>query len=142
MNVYCKEASEILPNYISLEEELQTLSQNTLSNDFAKLIHPENCDIPKDVTFYFKNNNNGAHDETLSAHKIILMVRSPVFARMFQHDQFTEKKENRVDLEDISVDVFRNLLEFIYTGKVAFDQRTLDLMIAADKVCLFLSCWH
>lgn len=74
--------------------------------------------------------------EVLRAHKAILAVRSPVFAAMFEHDM-QESKENAVKIVDIRVDVFEEMLRFIYTGSVEqLEQRSKDLLIAAEKYAL------
>ena len=52
------------------------------------------------------------------AHKCVLSVRSPVFAAMFASDM-KEKLENRVEINDIDVDVFEQFLRFVYTGRAA-----------------------
>lgn len=54
---------------------------------------------------------------------------------MLKHDT-KEAIENRIIIEDISADVFKQLLAFLYTGKVvAIDQNPTDLLVAANKVC-------
>lgn len=74
---------------------------------------------------------------TLYAHKCILSTRSPVFAAMFLHEM-REKLENKVEVKDIDYDVFREMLRFVYTGKVnRFDlAMAYDLLIAADRYSL------
>lgn len=78
------------------------------------------------------------------AHKAILAARSPVFAAMFEHEM-EEKKQNRVEITDMEHDVLKEMLKFIYSGKVSLLEKMADdLLAAADKVstirppaCLF-----
>jgi len=67
------------------------------------------------------------------AHKAVLAARSPVFAAMFEHEM-EERKKNRVEITDVDVEVLREMLRFIYTGKSnALDKMADDLLAAADK---------
>ena len=70
----------------------------------------------------------------LKAHKNILAARSPVFAAMFEHE-CKETEESCVDIVDVDLDVFQELLRYIYTGKVdVLKQYAAELLIASDKV--------
>lgn len=52
---------------------------------------------------------------------------------MLAHDT-KEAQESRIIIEDISADVFKQLLAFMYTGKVmAIDENPADLLVAANK---------
>ena len=69
-----------------------------------------------------------------AVHKNILAARSPVFARMFEHEM-REQIESRLELTDVEVGVFGELLRYIYSGKVPdMDKFASDLFVAADKV--------
>ncbi|XP_008207032.1 speckle-type POZ protein B-like [Nasonia vitripennis] len=74
---------------------------------------------------------------TLYAHKCILSTRSAVFAAMFLHEML-ERQENKVEVKDVDYDVFREMMRFMYTGKVNRLDSTMayDLLIAADKYAL------
>ena len=64
----------------------------------------------------------------------ILSARSPVFRAMFEHEM-EESKLNRVEISDISPDVFKEMLNFLYTGKSPnLNEMAADLLAAADKV--------
>ena len=82
------------------------------------------------------NFNIGGRD--FPAHKNILSARSDVFAAMFHHPT-KENLTNQIKIEDIEPDVFRELLRFIYTGRVQVDKLEViaaSLFIAADKYLL------
>ena len=71
----------------------------------------------------------------LPAHKIILAARSPVFEAMFSHEECKESQEGLVYITDVPVAAFKELIRYVYTGKIPDkEQLTLDLMAAADKV--------
>ncbi|KAL1763418.1 speckle-type POZ protein, partial [Sigmodon hispidus] len=70
------------------------------------------------------------------AHKAILAARSPVFKAMFEHDM-EERRKNRVEIHDLEPQVFRAMMDFIYTGKVPNLHSMADaVLFAADKYCL------
>ena len=76
-------------------------------------------------------------EKEFAVHKAILAARSPVFARMFEHEM-REQIESRLELTDVEVGVFEQLLCFIYTGEVSeLDKFALDLFSLADKVKRF-----
>ncbi|XP_017462897.1 PREDICTED: speckle-type POZ protein-like B, partial [Rhagoletis zephyria] len=69
----------------------------------------------------------------IPVHKIILSAHSPIFKAMFSmHTK--ESQENKVDISDVSVDVMKDFLQFIYTGVAPEDDRlSLELLTLADK---------
>lgn len=74
--------------------------------------------------------------EKFYAQKAILSVRSPVFAAMFQSGM-QEAKLNHLVVEDIEPKVFKELLRFIYVGKVErLKEMIHGLLAAADKYAL------
>lgn len=65
----------------------------------------------------------------LKAHKLILSAQSPVFKAKL------EAAEGRVVIKDMTLEVAKELLKFLYTGKVeALDTLAEELLSAADKV--------
>ena len=81
-----------------------------------------------DVTFKVKS-------ETLKAHSNILASGSAVLSTMFQQD-FIEGRTKVVDINDTEPQVFRQLLQYLYTGKAdLFEEEDMayDLLMAADK---------
>ena len=79
----------------------------------------------------------GPDKKLIAANRTILAARSPVFAAMFEHD-CVENRDSRVVIPDVESDTFQQLLLYIYTGKVEFDdaEQVPDLLQAADKVCI------
>ena len=100
-------------------------NKEELLKDFEHLF--ENMTL-SDVTFNIRG-------QTFPAHKVILAARSPVFAAMFQHPT-KENLTGIVDVPDIEVNVFKELLCYIYTGQVSsewMDEAAIGLLAAADK---------
>ena len=76
--------------------------------------------------------------QKFDAHKLILSARSPVFYAMFQSD-FSEQKDNTLEVKDIEPDVFVEVLRFIYTDKAEkLEEMAPQLLAAADKYMLDL----
>ncbi|XP_041493785.1 speckle-type POZ protein-like [Microtus oregoni] len=70
------------------------------------------------------------------AHKAILAARSPVFRAMFEHDM-EESRTNRIEIHDLKPEVFKAMMNFIYTGKEPVLHSMADAVLAAaDKYCL------
>ena len=67
------------------------------------------------------------------AHKAILAIRSPVFARMFMHNM-QESVANAVNLPDIDPDVLKELLIYIYTTESPnIKKHASSLLYQAEK---------
>ncbi|XP_057326196.1 speckle-type POZ protein B-like [Microplitis mediator] len=86
-------------------------------------------------------------NEEFPAHKLVLASHSPVFRRMFSTDM-KEAKENCVNFKNFETEVIKEVLKFIYTGKVeAEDDTELVLSVLAcanmyqiDKLKIFCEC--
>jgi len=72
-------------------------------------------------------------DEVFKAHSIILASGSAVFSAMFTQD-FIESRTRVIEIKDIQPQVFKQLLQYIYTGKAELEHEDLayDLLAAAD----------
>lgn len=70
----------------------------------------------------------------IPAHRLILSLRSSVFAKMLEI-QMKENRENLITIKDIHFDVLKEFLHFIYTGIIAIKDMRMarDLYMAADK---------
>ncbi|KAH0506053.1 Speckle-type POZ protein [Microtus ochrogaster] len=72
-------------------------------------------------------------DQEFRAHKAILAARSPVFRAMFEHDM-EESRTNLIEIHDLQPEVFKAMMDFIYTGKEPDLHSMADAMLAAaDK---------
>ncbi|MEJ1277815.1 hypothetical protein NN561_008733 [Cricetulus griseus] len=102
-----------VPRY-TLEDELGQLWENSLFTDCCLVVA----------------------GQEFQAHKAILAARSPVFRAMFEHDM-QEKRKNRVEIQDLEPQVFKTMMDFIYTGKAPDLHSMADAVLAAaDKYCL------
>uniref|UniRef100_A0ACB8G2N7 Uncharacterized protein n=1 Tax=Sphaerodactylus townsendi TaxID=933632 RepID=A0ACB8G2N7_9SAUR len=82
-----------------------------------------------DCSFYVEG-------KEFKAHKSVLSARSPVFNAMFEHEM-EESKKNRVEINDVDPEVFKEMMRFIYTGKAPnLDKMADSLLAAADKYAL------
>ncbi|XP_046646399.1 TD and POZ domain-containing protein 4-like [Daphnia pulicaria] len=84
-----------------------------------------------DVTFNVRG-------QKFPAHIIILAMRSPVFAAMFQHPT-KEMLSGNVEVEDVDPDVFQEVLRYLYTGltrSTTLDVMAPELLVVADKYLL------
>lgn len=106
-----------------------------LGNDLEWLLMFETEDLKtefSDVTINIAT-NEATSPSVFFAHKAILAARSPVFSKMFAHD-LQERATNSVTLSDISPAAFKELLTYIYTGKVPHLQTLArSLLNAAEK---------
>ncbi|XP_041493784.1 speckle-type POZ protein-like [Microtus oregoni] len=72
-------------------------------------------------------------DQEFRAHKAILTARSPVFRAMFEHDM-EESRMNHIEIHDLKPEVFKAMMNFIYTGKEPVLHSMADAVLAAaDK---------
>ena len=78
-----------------------------ISQHFGKLLSDEER---ADVTF-------SVGGETFPAHKIVLATRSPVFKAQL-YGQMKERRARHLTVEVIQPDVFKALLQFIYTDSL------------------------
>ncbi|XP_059221204.1 protein roadkill-like [Stomoxys calcitrans] len=98
-------------------------------------------DLSKDLSVALKTGKDSditlvAKGIEIKAHKFILSLRSDVFAAMFEHKSMKENSTNCVDIEDFEANVIREMLSFMYTGKLGpkLDWTLAkNLYAAADK---------
>jgi speckle-type POZ protein len=104
------------------------LATEKLNENFVTDIHAmfENEDL---VDFKLKTNDN----EVLSAHKVILAARSPVFYGMVT-SEMKEAKEGVAEVPDFDSKIMKEVLRFIYCNEVENLEEIADeLIVAADK---------
>lgn len=138
--------SELLKNKEYLPNDNLTLSLEITIIDF-KTIYPDAENVEMEVTepelhkYLVEIYENKLHaDVTLVAdgqeflgHKCILASRSKVFAAMFEH-QMQENQTNIVNITNINADVLKEMLQYIYTGKVSdLNKMAIDLYAASDQ---------
>ena len=73
-------------------------------------------------------------DVELKCHSFMLAARSPVFRAALSQTGFLEEKTRRIKIEELDVDVLRQLIEFIYTDSVDIEEVSFpELFSAADR---------
>ena len=73
--------------------------------------------------------------QQIGAHKNILAARSPVFSAMFEHNM-QETKTGQVNIQDAQLDIFKQLLHYIYCGRLPMpltESTSHSLLIVAEK---------
>lgn len=85
-------------------------------------------------------------DQEFKAHRLILISRSSVFYAMFNHDT-KEKKTGIVSIIDCDPESFKDVLSFLYTGKLDMvsPSNAAELYKIADKYdlkCLKKECFR
>lgn len=107
-------------NYIKNEETKHRLKE---FDDFEALLESGTYG---DIVFIVE-------ERKMRAHRAILVCRSLVFEEMLQLNT-TENQENTLEIADIKYEVMKEVLRFIYVGRVNdIDRQAVDLLIAADK---------
>ncbi|XP_068193092.1 speckle-type POZ protein [Antennarius striatus] len=122
---------------VKLVEDCTTVSgQNT-----ANMLKIPDCRLAEEMGDLWENPRYtdctlNVSGEEFRAHKGILAARSLVFGAMFEHEM-EERKTNRVEINDVKPDVFKEMMCFIYTGTAPnLDKMADDLLAAADKYAL------
>ncbi|XP_057318453.1 speckle-type POZ protein B-like [Microplitis mediator] len=99
-----------------------------LSDDFLKLYKFQD---DGDVMIYVQ-------DVKFPVYKRVLKARCPKLYEMVDyHQQMSDGNDNQVALRDIEPEIFKRVLEFIYTGKVEdLDDHAEDVLKAASQLKL------
>lgn len=71
-------------------------------------------------------------DQKLRVHKVILAGHSDVFKAMFKHN-VTGMNKNVLTIPDIPLEIFRELLRFIYTGRIEVISDNVGRLLAAAQ---------
>ncbi len=75
--------------------------------------------------------------QQIPVHRERLAACSPVFAAMFRHENTKEAQERQVMIPDVRAEVFKDFLQFVYTGvRPKCGRLTTELLTLADKVLL------
>jgi speckle-type POZ protein len=83
--------------------------------------------VAADVKFVVKSQPIGAHVN-------VVVPFSPVMAAMLDNDRFQEGLTKTVHIDDMEPDVFKEMLRYLYTGKVPqLEKMTESLFVAADR---------
>ncbi|XP_074102329.1 speckle-type POZ protein B-like [Cotesia typhae] len=115
----------VYDDYVATNHPINKLKASThkLSNDFRDLlVDKKKCDVKIQVG-----------RKIFDAHKLVLITRSCVFDAMFSHDM-KENKKNEITIPHVDPDVFKKVLDYIYTNKVNdLDTSAEELLEVSDK---------
>jgi len=126
-----KQIEKFKKSEVILEEEIRKLKidhrqppgdQTSISDDFKKYIQDDNL---KDFKITID-------DQEFLVHKFLLIVRSPTLAEILQNNPEVET----LNLVDIPVEIFENVLKFLYTDEHPdkADTNFMHLFAAAGKL--------
>jgi ribosomal protein S17E len=116
------------------ESPLQHLASSYYTNFFKnlKLIYDDERFF--DIELHCEG--NGKEQNIIKAHRVVLSASSRYFEAMFGSD-FNENKNKIVKFHSISYTILKNLICFIYTGKIDITQVNVqELLAAADMLQL------
>nr|XP_040564555.1 BTB/POZ domain-containing protein 6-B-like isoform X2 [Lepeophtheirus salmonis] len=82
--------------------------------------------LMSDVTFEVGSNDT----KTITAHKLILSMGSPVFFTMFNGGFMeSEKKENKIEVLDVEPEDFKSLLGYLYLDKITLNENNVAALL-------------
>ena len=85
--------------------------------------------VPTDVTFRFKQGDTQA---TVGAHKVIIAMGSPVFAKQF-YGKLKETKEE-IDIEETTQQSFKTMIDYIYGKTMDWKSMTVEQVFAIGNL--------
>ena len=85
--------------------------------------------VPNDVTFRFKQGDTQA---TVGAHKVIIAMGSPVFAKQF-YGKLKETKEE-IDIEETTQQSFKTMIDYIYGKTMDWKSLTVEQVFAIGNL--------
>ncbi|XP_038959855.1 TD and POZ domain-containing protein 2-like [Rattus norvegicus] len=126
--ILCCKVSIVGPSFSRPEQNMRPAIKDPtqmLANDIGELWE----------NFLFTDCSLVVGGQEFRAHKAILAACSPVFRAMFEHEML-ESLTNCFEIHDIHLQVFKEMLAFIYTGKAPhlhIHSVATGLLAAADK---------
>ncbi|XP_034356841.1 TD and POZ domain-containing protein 1-like [Arvicanthis niloticus] len=118
------------PNWLLPEDQLTLCCKVSIVGDFFSIPGQNMKPAIKDSRHRLKDDLGELWEKSLftdcclvvgghefRAHKAILAARSPVFRAMFEHEM-KESLTNQVEIQDMDPQVFKEMMSFIYTGKM------------------------
>lgn len=122
VNVTCKFKVLLAIKDIAPKPLVRTLKRDGILSQLEQFYDNQSF---KDITFLVKG-------QEFHAHKVILNIRSPVFAAMFRDEE--QESVRRLNVVGIEPEIFKKVLRFIYSDKVDnLKETATDLYHAAEK---------
>lgn len=96
--------------WVAFETSISPAERNVLKDVINMYVQQTHCD----VLFCFQD------DQSIGGHASILSARSRVFADMFQQ----MKESERIYIQDVQFDIFKELLHYLYSGRISLPHKT------------------
>ncbi|CAG9764147.1 unnamed protein product [Ceutorhynchus assimilis] len=146
-NYLFNKSYQLLPNdVITISCDVTSLDPNKFkiapqSDQIEKTLLSVDCELSKHFEDLFENQKLTditfcIQGRQLKAHKTILISRSEVFRAMFESDM-EESLTNKIEITDIEYNVFKAMLDFIYTDKTPNFNMARELLVVADKYAVY-----
>jgi len=108
---------------VNIELRDEGISYEELSSDLKKLHGNEK----------FSDISLTVEGKSIAAHKTIICCRCSPMAAMFTNTHFPESSMRSVPVHDVSFDIFRDMMEFIYTGQCNISgENAAELLVVAN----------
>ena len=127
------------PNRVKNDQHAGKLTYNPEKSqggsriDFSSLVFSTTF---SDVTFVVKSSNSDGKvkEDKIAAHRCILYAASAHFKRLFD-SAMKEASDGIIEISDMTCDVLREVIHFIYTGRLMklTTENVADILLAADK---------
>lgn len=117
MNLFCNNTSPSVKIQVKVTVHHDNIRYHSIGNDLQR--NYDDIELSADVKIIAVIDNS----ESISAHKAILILRSPVFKAMFNHDM-TESSSNQIKISDFDVTTIRRMVEFMYKDTFTDIDRT------------------
>ncbi|XP_057978120.1 BTB/POZ domain-containing protein At4g08455-like [Malania oleifera] len=99
----------------------------------SPLDHSRSSPSFPDVILVASDHDSPQHSPPIPAHKSVLVSRSPVFKAMLENEM-EESLSGRIKISDVSYDVLRMFVNYLYTAEACLDeQMARDLIVLAEK---------
>ncbi|EFA79484.1 ankyrin repeat-containing protein [Heterostelium album PN500] len=111
-------------------KSLESIPSSNLSEDFKKLSDPTFAESLYDITF--KVHEPSGNIAEVQSFKVMLCLRSKYF-KMMLSGSFIEGSMNSINIHDVSISSFKDLLHYFYCNEVPSDPNDcFELVILAD----------
>mmetsp|Transcript_32332 Transcript_32332/g.52232 ORF Transcript_32332/g.52232 Transcript_32332/m.52232 type:complete len:271 (-) Transcript_32332:352-1164(-) len=118
-------------HYAHILKSLVVAKIQKFIQNISRLISDESLRSTTDVTFVV---SSGADSQEFFAHRAILIVQSPVFARLLDDSMpWKESKTRRIEINDTSPEAFDVFLKFVYSACVGWGT-SVELLVEAAEI--------
>uniref|UniRef100_A0A7E4W084 BTB domain-containing protein n=1 Tax=Panagrellus redivivus TaxID=6233 RepID=A0A7E4W084_PANRE len=111
--------------------------QDSHLSQASRLAHLHDSQENSDVKFIVGHDFT-QNPETVSAHRFVLSLASPIFENMFSNNWLeSNQQSDPIVIPDVEPLAFKRLVKFAYTDSVALDaDNVMAILFAANKYCM------